>query len=354
MKKWLSSLLMIVILLAGVNFTFAQEKRPKLIRIGYPGAGYQKIYAAGIPGIIQDRGLLEEEFKNDGINFKWYFFKDAGPGVNEAVANGTLDVFYEGDLPSLVGKAGGLKVKLLAASSVRGNVYICVPADSPYSSIEDLKGKTIAIHKGINAHLTFDRILDANGLSEKDFNLINLASTEAQAALASKEVDAALGSFFTLREQGLARIIYSTNDKPDNWKPASALLVTEEFADKYPDIVKRIVKVHVKAAKWGSEEERREEVFKLWAKMGTHYKQVVETNAGKPMKLINTPVIDEFFIHHYKDALIFAKEQGLIRKTFDIDKWIDKSYLEAALKELGLENHWPYFDKDGEERRIRQ
>jgi sulfonate transport system substrate-binding protein len=355
LKKLLSSLLAIT-LLAGVNFAFAQEEKPKVIRIGSAaGGGHGKPFSSGIIGIVHARGLLDEEFKNDGIKIEWYFLKGGGPAANEAVANNTIDFLYQGDFSTLAGKAGGLKTKILAAGSVRGNFYLSVVANSPYNSIEDLKGKRIGVFKGTPGQLTFNRFVNAHGLSEKDFNIINLDGADQQAALASKEVDAAVGSFFNLRDQGLTRIIYSSVGNPqfqEIWKSTMGLLVTEEFADKYPDIVKRVVRVYVEAAKWGSEEENREEVFKLWAKVGTPYSNIVETNAGKPMKLINTPVIDEFFTHHYKEALIFAKEQGLIKKTFEVEKWIDAGYVNTALKELELENYWPYFDKDGE-RRIR-
>ena len=63
----------------------------------------------------------------------------------------------------------------------------------------------------------------------------------------------------------------------------------------------------------------------------------------------NAPLLDDFYINHYKEGVIFSKERQLIRNTFDVDKWIDKSYLEEALKELGLENYWRQFDAQGKE-----
>jgi sulfonate transport system substrate-binding protein len=168
----------------------------------------------------------------------------------------------------------------------------------------------------------------------------------------SKNVEAGAGAYFDLREQGLTRQIYSSVGDPkfpEIWKTIGGLVVTEEFADKYPDIVKRIVKVHVKAAKWGSEEENREELYKLWAKVGTPYSNIREGYRGYSLKSRNSPLLDEYFITKHKEVVDFAKENGFIKKTFDVEQWIDKSYLEAALKELGLENYWPRFDKDGKE-----
>lgn len=352
MKKLLSSFL-IISLLAEANFAFAQEKKPKVIYIGSAyGGGYGKPYSSGTVGIIHVQGLLEEEFKKDGIKIEWYFFKGAGPAVNEAVANGTLDFAYQGDLPSIIGKAGGLKTKLIAAGSVRSNVYVAVPSDSSIVSIKDLKGKKVGVFRGTNAHLTINRILGANNLTEKDLKLYNLGQADADAALSSKDIDAGFYWFnlLNLRTLGLVRIIYSTKEAPDNWKNFGGFLVTEKFAREYPEIVKRVVKVYVKAAQWGSQEENREELFRLFAKSGTPFSSWKEEHEGDLLKIRNSPLLDEFFFFHYKEGVTFSKEKSLIRNIFDVDKWIDKSYLESALKELGLENYWPQFDAQGKEK----
>jgi sulfonate transport system substrate-binding protein len=359
MKKSLSSLLVVSLLVVavGVNLLFASEKKPKVIRVGSAyGGGYGKPFSGGNIGIVHARGLLEEEFKKDGIKIDWYFFKGAGPATNEAIANDTLDFAYIGDLPSIVGKAGGLKTKLLAAGSVRSNIYILVPVDSSITSLKELKGKKFGIFRGINANLAFSRILETIGLTEKDLKLYNLQSADIEAALASKDIDAGLGGL-RLRDLGLVKVLFSTNPNlpgidsslkvPEQWKPTGALFVTEKFANEYPDIVKRVVRVYVEAAKWGSEEKNRDELFQLWAKVGTPLSIIKETNAGRTTKDINSPIIDEYYLTHYKDAIADSKEKKFIRNTFELDKWIDRTYLDAALKELGLENFWPQYDAEG-------
>jgi sulfonate transport system substrate-binding protein len=111
------------------------------------------------------------------------------------------------------------------------------------------------------------------------------------------------------------------------------------------------VKKYVEAAKWGSEEENRDEVFNLWAKVGTPLSITKELNAGRTMEDINSPIIDDYYFTHYRDAVADAKEKKFIRNTFDLDKWIDRSYLDAALKELGLENFWSQYDIEGKEKK---
>lgn len=355
MKKLFSSLLMVSLLIGvkGTEMVFASEKKPRVIYIGSAyGGGYGKPFSDGTIGIVHVKGLLEEEFKNDGIKIEWYFFKGAGPAVNEAVANNALDFAYQGDLPSIIGKAGGLKTKLIAAGNVRSNVYVAVPSDSSITSIKDLKGKKVGVFKGTNAHLTINRILEANSLTEKDLKLYNLGLADGEAALSSKDIEVGFywNGLLKLRTLGIVKIIYSTKEGPDNWKNFGGFLVTEKFAKEYPEIVKRVVKIYVKAAQWGSQEENREELFELLAKLGTPFSNIKEEYAGDLLKIRNSPLLDEFYFLHYKEGVAFSKEKALIRNTFDVDKWIDKSYLESALKELGLENYWPQFDAQGKEK----
>ena len=42
----------------------------------------------------------------------------------------------------------------------------------------------------------------------------------------------------------------------------------------------------------------------------------------------------------YKGLIDFSLKNKLIRTNIDVDKWVDKSYADAALKELGLQNYW--------------
>ncbi len=88
---------------------------PSIIRIGYPsvGIGNRPIVGGSPAGTVHLRGLLEEEFKAEGIKIQWNFLRGAGPAVNELFANGLADFgFGLGDLPSIIGHSGGLKTRI--------------------------------------------------------------------------------------------------------------------------------------------------------------------------------------------------------------------------------------------------
>ena len=358
MKKLLSSILVAGLLSVIVaDHGFAAEKKPKEINFGSAGGGYGKPFVSGIIGTIHTKGLLEEEFRKDGIKINWYFFKGAGPAVNEAVANGKLDFSGIGDFPAIIGKASGLKTKYIAGAAL-GDIQIMVPSDSNITSIKDLKGKRIGLFKGTNSQPVLYRILELNGLSEKDVKIYNLQTLEIESALASKDVDAGVVGL-RIRDTGVAKVLFSTNPKikaiipnksfPNKLRPTSGLIVTEKFANEYPEITRRVVKIYVQAARWGSEEKNRNELLKLWAQSGTPYSILKEQNQGKVGKYVSRPIIDEFFANHQKEILEFCRVNKYVRNTFDVDKWVDPSYQDAALKELGLENFWPRYDVNGKQ-----
>jgi len=172
----------------------AAEEKPSVIRIGVAGVGTGSRPVAGwsYSSVVAAHGSLEAEFAKDGIPVKWTYFSGAGPAVNEAIANRQLDFAFEGDLPALVARAGGLPTRVILAHTRWEPIYIGVPADSSAKSLEDLKGKRIAVFKGTNLQLAFYRVLESKGLKDTDFKLVNMSFNDASAAILSKDIDGAV------------------------------------------------------------------------------------------------------------------------------------------------------------------
>jgi sulfonate transport system substrate-binding protein len=175
-------------------------------------------------------------------------------------------------------------------------------------------------------------------------------SATAKAALATKDIDAAFGGndLLALRDQGVAKIIYSTKNDSATYLRHSHLIAAEDFTNKYPDATRRVVKVLVQAAYWLSENEKSPAaIYQLWAKSGVPYSNYKEDYDGESLKVRASPLFDEYLISRYRSSVADAKKYGLTRNSFDVDAWVDQSYLKAALKELNLEHYWPEFDASG-------
>jgi len=325
---------------------------PLVIHVGYAAIGVDnRPYAEGTSAATARAGeFLEKEFANDpNIKIEWTFFKGAGPAVNEGFANDQLDFAYQGDLPALIGRATGLKTKYLLASGARKPLYLAVAKDSGVKSIEDLKGRKIALQRGTNGHLAAIKILESHGLTERDVHVVNLDSAGTVAALTSKDIDAAFGDtqLINLAAKGAADVIYSTKGDDPRFGRNAGIIGRDAFIDAHPEVTQRVVDAFVKAAKWSSDEPNRVALFELWHKSGTAIPILEEYFKGDTLAYRNSPLIDDLLVSQYTEQAAKSKEFGLIRRDVDLKGWFEPKYLDSAIERLGFKNFWQAYGANG-------
>jgi sulfonate transport system substrate-binding protein len=324
------------------------ETAPETIRFGSFGSGFGQPYGTGLIAIAQLKGFVADEFKDQKVALDWKYYAGTGPAINEAIANGQLDFGHYGALPNIIGRANGLPTHIVLSYGT-GATFAVARSGLPIASIRDLKGHRVSVAKATVIHLALLKTLAENGLTDRDVTLVDLKDADQMAALAAGSVDAAFGTsgFLTLRDQGLVKVIYSSNDGHPETGHFGSVVVTEEFEQRYPDATQRVVRGFVAAAHWLGQPENREEALRLWAKSGVSYQVLSEEFAGQDIHLQIDPRIDGYFIGRYRDAVEFAKAQKLIRNYVDLAAWIVPKYQDAALRSLGLEAYWPSRDSTG-------
>lgn len=323
------------------------QANPAVIRIGLPAA----ISSNGRPTLlstyITDR-YLKEQLGPSGPRVQWIGISSAGPGINEAWAAGLIDFAYYGDFPAIVGHAGGLQFKLIMPGTRGSDSFLVVPPDSTAKSINDLKGKRLAIHKGRPWNLAFARLLMTNGLKESDFQIFDLDPLDGDAALATRSIDALYSTDgYLLEEKKLGKIIWSTREKPLDWKSTAELWVSDSFAKRYPDITEKVTKAYVQTWYYVSLPEHRDEILRNSSSASSPYEVVVMLYDGIELKNRWVPIFDPFIREHYKDAIAYALQARLIRTRFSADDLIEPRFDTQALKDLKLENYWIPVDGHG-------
>ena len=333
-------------------FSIGQAANPTVIRIGFPqaGTGGRPVPRGSFPASADLLGEINQEFKPEGIRVEWKYFAGAGPALNESYANGLLDVaFGHGDLPLIVGRATGLKHKIVLSSGRFGPTYFVVPSGSAAKTVADLKGKKIATFKGTASQLQLARWFARAGFDEKDFRVISLNSDDTKAALATGDIDGTVISPFDLEARGIARRIAETPADDADITTPGTVWVGEAFEQRYPHIVQRLVTRLVKVAEWGTKEENRDKQFQLWARAGdtpfSDYK--AQWKDTRDLRNRVNPLLDEYYRTALQRAIKEAKDFRLIRREVPIDGWLEPRYLDAALKELKLESYWPQHDAKG-------
>ena len=330
----------------------AGAAEPIIVRIGFAsvGADNRQFSGGSSAAVVHSERYLDQELRDrPEVKVEWYFFKGAGPAVNEAFANNQLDFALQGDLPQIIGRANGLKTKILLASGAHAPIYLAVPVGSPVRKVSDLRGRKVSIFRGTNNHLAAVKVLAGYGLQERDVQVINMDTATTNAALTARDIDAAFGNFplAGLAEKNIVEIIYTTKGDNPAYERHSTLIGQEAFIKAHPDITQKIVSAIVRAARWSSEEANREAFFEISSRTGFPASGYRYDFSGQQLNYRNSPIIDASIIESYRFQAKQAREFGLLRRDVNVDGWFDRSFLDAALKEQGLVKYWPEYDAGG-------
>jgi sulfonate transport system substrate-binding protein len=140
----------------------------------------------GAQALLQASGLIHKL----PFTLKFADFT-SGPPILEAMSSGSVDIGGVGNAPPVFAAAGGAKIAIVGARSNNPkSAALLVPKGSSATSIQDLKGKKIAVAQGSSADYHLLAVLTKAGMTPKDVQLVYLQPAEAQAALSSGAVDA--------------------------------------------------------------------------------------------------------------------------------------------------------------------
>jgi sulfonate transport system substrate-binding protein len=140
----------------------------------------------GAEALLQAAGLINKlPFKAKWVDFT------SGPPMVQAMGAGSVDIGGVGDAPPVFATAGGAQVKIVGARITPAAAgAVVVPKGSPITSIQQLKGKTIAAPEGTSADYHLLTVLAAAGLTKKQVTVENLQPAAALSAFNSGKIDA--------------------------------------------------------------------------------------------------------------------------------------------------------------------
>jgi len=115
----------------------------------------------------------------------------SGPPQVEAATAGKIDFAVTGNTPPIFGAASNAKIRVVSAyaNTAHGD-QILIPADSPITSVAELKSKKVIVGKGSSAHGHLLLQLQRAGLTAKDVQLVFLQPADAVTALSQGQADA--------------------------------------------------------------------------------------------------------------------------------------------------------------------
>ena len=214
------------------------EKLPKEINVTYVKS------PLNVPSILEKNdSLFDKEFKSDNISVKWSEIT-AGPDQTEALASGDIDFAHcLGGTSALIAASNGVDLKIIGTYSQAPKGFMLVTNDKSIKGPEDLKGKKIGGPKGTILHQVLVAALKEQKMTIKDVNFVGMQIPDAVTALSSGEIDCALvagPSALQCLNSGSKKVC----DGEGLVSGITVIAVNSDFAEKYPDLVKRFMKVH--------------------------------------------------------------------------------------------------------------
>ncbi len=240
---------------------------------------------------------------------------------------GALDVGYTGDLSFLTVYAASAPIKVIGGTRSDAKTQaILVRQDSPVQSVADLKGKRLAGTRGGWGQFLIDATLEKAGYKIEDAPFAPLGPVDAKIALVAGSIDAwavwePYISLATLKDN--ARVVANG----EGLTPTVTFIVASDNAiaakrAAVQDVLQRLNKARL----WSLD--HLPEYAKNTAEL-TKLPEDVLLSAYTAQR--TSPIaLDESVVRKIQEASDRATRYGILPKTLDVNKAVDRSFTAAA------------------------
>lgn len=218
------------------------------VRIGYLGGDLHQLayYVA-----IRQRFYEEEGLTVEGISYA----NGAEVMTSFESINRPIDMAYLGFAPAITHRftVPTAKITVLAEVNVNGTAIV---VDNTINSLLDLVGKKVAVPARNNMQDFILRMaLNQSGLQYTDVTtVVGMSGSDMITALQGKSIDAFVSwePFPTRATHGSSAVGKVLNNSGTIWPnhPCCVLAAHNTFLEQHLDIVLKVLKVHVRATQW--------------------------------------------------------------------------------------------------------
>jgi NitT/TauT family transport system substrate-binding protein len=295
------------------------------LKFGYQPSTHQIAYMTAA-----EKGWWKQDLAPYGIlEIKENSFPTGDPEM-QAMMAGSLDVAYVGAAPVLTALSQGLDAKIVAPVQINGSSLV-LRNESKYESPKDLKGLKIATYPAGTIQDTLLREwLKENGLNpEKDVTIVGMTAGDAMSAIAAKKVDAIFlphPSPTIVEKQGNGRTIVESGQMQPN-HACCVLVVSGKLIREHPDIVEQIVKTHIKATRYNTE--NMDEAAQIFSNKTTVDLETVKASLKEwDGAWVTDPALIENSTVNYSK---FQSDLGYIQKPLTKEDIFDTSFYDKAV-----------------------
>jgi NitT/TauT family transport system substrate-binding protein len=287
--------------------------------------GYAPLYIA----------TSKEIWKKHGLNIDFTDVEDPVQRLNALNAGQLQGMASTVDAFARAQSQGVPAVEILPIDASVGGDGIL--AKNNIQSIQDLKGKTVAVNQGSVSEWFLAQVLQKNGMSLSDVTEQNMTSGVAGSTFVAGKIDVAVTWEPWLGRASkttFGHVLVSSKSYPDLIMDSFAF--RKDFIDKYPGTVTDFVKAYYEAVDWMKQnpEEAASVIGTQVKESATDVKADLTTmnifNLSEAKTIMGTSSNHGKIYTNVKAAAAFWKQQGKISSEIDPNKAVNPSFIANA------------------------
>jgi sulfonate transport system substrate-binding protein len=186
--------------------------------------------------------------------------------------------------------------------------------------------------------------LAANGLTNRDFRILNLNPQAGAAALTTGSADGffTVSDAYLLEDKHVGRIIWSSKGESADWKMHAELWGTSGFVKRYPEITQLVATAFIRAAQWSSQPQNVNSYIEYAGRLGQRADVTRRELDGNKVTWKDrwSPLFDAELRRHYEGVNAYAAGAGLIAHPIDVSTLFAPQFANRAIDELHLQGYW--------------
>src|SRR5215213_2828760 len=310
----LGALLLSTLVVAGRPAS-AQDAKPGTIKLDFAYYNPSSL-------VLKKFGWLEEDLSADGVEVEWVLSAGSNK-ANEYLRSDAVDFGSTAGAAALLARANGSAIKTVYLFSKPEWTALVVPKDSSITSVDQLKGKKIAATKGTDPYFFLLRSLNAVGLTGSDVEVVNLQHADGKSALERGDVDAwaGLDPFMAQTElEAGSTLLYRNID----FNSYGFLNARQEFIEKYPDYVTRVLVQYERARQWILE--NPDEAAQILADEAKLSLEVAKKELVERTVLTETPIPGDVHTAVLQQIIPIFEAENQLQPGADADKALAELY----------------------------
>jgi NitT/TauT family transport system substrate-binding protein len=321
--------------------------------VGHLAHAQVETVTVGITNAATDAGFFIADkkgyFRAEGIEIKTTAFASAA-GMVAPLGRGQLDVgagtvsaglynaVEQGVQLRIIADKGSVTDKLEYSRLV---VRKDLADGGRYKTLADLKGMTIAAASpGSGSESSVNEALKKGGLKYGDVKVVYMGFPQMLAALINKGIDAAQSNEPTLTRglrDGITVAASPTVIYPG--QQTAVVLYSEDFAQKRRAVAQKFIKAYIRAVRDYNDAilgtklagPNAEEIISIL----TESTEIKDRETYASMSAFAVDPNGGVNVDALKNDLVFFRERGLIGSNVSVDKVVDRSFSEEAVRLLG-------------------